>query len=202
MKIAVLASGRGSNFQAILRNVQAGKLNCKIDVLISDQPGAKALETAADAGIDTAVFQRKQFADNDAYNAAISAELKKREVELVVLAGYMRLVREPLLSDFAGRIINIHPALLPAFPGLDSQKQALDYGVRFTGCTVHYVDAGTDTGPIILQAVVPVEQDDTAEALSKRILAEEHRIYSEAIALIAAGKIRIDDRRVLIDGTK
>lgn len=198
MKIGVLASGRGSNFKAILDNAQAGRLPVSLAVLISDKPEAQALETARAAGIPTAVFVRKEYADNEAFNGAICNELLAREVELVVLAGYQRIVREPLLGSFAGRIVNIHPTLLPSFPGLDGQKQAVDYGVRVSGCTVHFVDAGTDTGPIILQTVVPVEQDDDEHSLSARILKEEHKIYSDSIRLIAEGRVTIEGRKVRI----
>ncbi|MBN1516082.1 phosphoribosylglycinamide formyltransferase [Candidatus Sumerlaeota bacterium] len=199
MKLAVLASGRGSNFEAILRNAQAGRLpGVEISVLLSDKPNARALAIAREAGIGTVVIERKNHESNQAFNEAIAEELQRREIELIALAGYMRIVREPLLSAFEGRIINIHPALLPAFPGLHAQKQALDYGVRFSGCTVHFVDAGMDTGPIILQAVVPVEYGDDEDSLSARILNEEHRIYSEALALIASGRVQLDDRKVRI----
>lgn len=198
MKIGVLASGRGSNFKAIMENVQAGRIPASLAVLISDKPQAKALETAREANIPTAVIVRKEYENNDAFNGAICDELLAREVDLVVLAGYLRIVREPLLKTFPGRIVNIHPALLPSFPGLDGQQQALDYGVRFSGCTVHFVDAGMDTGPIILQAVIPVKPDDDDDSLSARILKEEHQLYSNAIRLIAEGRVTIEGRKVRI----
>ena len=199
MKLAVLASGRGSNFKAILESMQAGRLPVEINVLISDNPEAGALEIASEAGIDTMVFIRKDYADNEAYFRSICEELEGRQIDLVALAGFMRIVREPLLSAFPNRILNIHPSLLPAFPGLEAQKQALDYGVDFSGCTVHFVDAGMDTGPIILQAVVPVKENDDEHTLADRILKEEHRIYSEAIRWIAEGRIHIEGRKVRIE---
>ena len=198
-KIAVLASGRGSNFQAILNNVKSGNLDVEINVLISDRRAAKAIEIACENDIDTVYFNIKEYPSRDEFDKAIVEELKKREIDLVCLAGYMKIVGQPILKAFKNRIINIHPALLPSFPGLDAQKQAIEYCVRYSGCTVHFVDEGVDSGPIILQQVVPVEQNDTEESLAERILKEEHKLYSKAIDLISKGKVRIEGRKVHID---
>jgi phosphoribosylglycinamide formyltransferase-1 len=198
-RIAVLASGRGTNFQAILNNVKSGKLNVKIDVLISDRRAAKALEIAQENNIDTVYFNIKEYPSHDKFDKSIAEELKRREIDLVCLAGYMKIVGQPILEAFKNKIINIHPALLPSFPGLDAQKQAVEYGVRYSGCTVHFVDEGVDSGPIILQQVVTVEQNDTEESLAERILKEEHKLYSKAIDLISKGKVRIEGRKVYID---
>ncbi|MBM3334391.1 phosphoribosylglycinamide formyltransferase [Candidatus Sumerlaeota bacterium] len=198
-KLAVLASGRGSNFASIVEKIEAGELPGVVaDVLVSDNPQARALEIAREHGIEGAVFRREDYPTNKAHNQAMADFLKARGIDLIVLAGYMRIVRAPLLEAFPNRIINIHPALLPSFPGLDGQKQALEWGVRYSGCSVHFVDADVDHGPIILQAVVPVEQDDTVETLSARILKEEHNLLPRAIGLIAAGKVVIEGRRVRI----
>jgi len=198
-KIAVLASGRGSNFQAILNNVKSGNLDVEINVLISDRRAAKAIEIAQENNIDTVYFNIKEYPSHDEFDKSIAEELKRREIDLICLAGYMKIVGQPILEAFKNKIINIHPALLPSFPGLDAQKQAVEYGVRYSGCTVHFVDEGVDSGPIILQQVVPVEQNDTYESLAERILKEEHKLYSKAIDLISKGKIRIEGRKVHID---
>lgn len=197
-KLAVLASGRGSNFQSIVEKIEAGEVPAVVDVLISDNPQARALRIAREHGIETAVFRREDYPTNKAHNEAMVEFLRPRNIDLVILAGYMRILRKPMLEAYPNRIINIHPALLPAFPGLEAQKQALDYGVRYSGCTVHFVDEGVDTGPIILQAVVPVEQDDTVETLSARILKEEHKLLPRAITLIAQGKVEVHGRKVRI----
>jgi len=197
--LAVLASGRGSNFASIVEKIEAGQLpGIVVDVLVSDNPKALALEIAREHGIEGAVFCREDYPTNKAHNQAMADFLKARGIDLVVLAGYMRIVRAPLLEAFPNRIINIHPALLPSFPGLEAQKQALEWGVRYSGCSVHFVDEHVDHGPIILQAVVPVEQDDTVETLSARILKEEHKLLPRAIGLIAEGKVVIEERRVRI----
>jgi len=198
-KIAVLASGRGSNFQAILNNVKSGNLDVEINVLISDRRAAKAIKIANENSIDTVYLNIKDFSSRDEFDKAITEELKRREIDLVCLAGYMKIVGQPILNAFKNKIINIHPALLPSFPGLDAQKQAIEYGVRYSGCTVHFVDEGVDSGPIILQQVVPVEQNDTEESLAEKILKEEHKLYSKAIDLISKGKVRIEGRKVHID---
>lgn len=195
-RLAVLVSGRGSNFEAIARNIAAGKLDAEIAIVISNNPEAKALETAATLGIKALCVPSKGV-DSDTYAARVRDVLAPLGIDLIVLAGFMRRVGQPLLDAYPQRILNIHPALLPAFPGLHVQQQALDYGVKFSGCTVHFVDSGMDTGPIVAQAAVPVLDDDTAESLAARILAEEHRIYTEAIALVLSGKYRIEGRRVV-----
>ncbi len=200
LTLGVLASGRGSNFQSILDSIEAGFLPARIAVLISDNPGAQALERAASRGIETLVFKPSDFQDKDAYYSHIAANLKKRDVDLVILAGFMRVVGKALIEQYQNKIMNIHPALLPSFPGLHGQKQAVDYGVKISGCTVHFVDEGVDTGPIIIQAAVPVYHDDTEETLSERILRQEHKIFPYAIKLYAEGKLSIDGRKVSIRG--
>ncbi len=198
LKISVLASGRGSNFQSIIDAVKSGRLNAVISLLITDNPEAFAIQRAGDNGISHLVLQPKQFGSKDGYYQSIADELKKRGVDLVVLAGFMRIIGKPLIDAFPNRIMNIHPALLPSFPGLHGQKQACDYGVKISGCTVHFVDAGMDTGPVIIQAAVPVRDDDTEETLSERILKFEHKIYPEAIRLFAEGRLEVAGRRVRI----
>lgn len=198
LNVGVLASGRGSNFQAIIDSVASGYLKAKIVLLISDNPNAYALERAKKHGIDTLVMVPSKHASRNDYYRAIAAELKIREVGLVVLAGFMRIVGEPLIEAFRNRIMNIHPALLPSFPGLHGQKQAADYGVRISGCTVHFVDAGMDTGPVIIQAAVPVVFEDTEESLSERILRLEHKIFPEAIKLFAENRLEVIGRKVKI----
>lgn len=197
--IGVLASGRGSNFQAIIDEIEAGKLNASIKLLVVDNPEAYAIERAKRHSIDYLYINPKDFASKDAFFSGIAAALKNKDIELVVLAGFMRIVKKPLIEAFPNLIINIHPALLPAFPGLHSQKQALDYGVKFSGCTVHFVDEGMDTGPIIIQAVAPVLESDTEETLSGRILELEHRILPEAIRLYSEGRLRVEGRVVRIE---
>ncbi|TYP00086.1 formyltetrahydrofolate-dependent phosphoribosylglycinamide formyltransferase [Geothermobacter ehrlichii] len=199
LRLGILASGGGTNLQAIIDRCADGSLPAEIAVVISNNPDAGALERARKAGIPARCIDHRPFTSREDYDRALVAALRESGVELVVLAGFMRLLTEVLLDAFPGRIMNIHPALLPAFPGLHAQKKALEYGVRFAGCTVHFVDNGVDTGPIILQAVVPVLQDDTEETLSRRILQQEHRIYPRAIELFAQGRLRIEGRRVLID---
>lgn len=200
MRLGVLASGRGSNFQAIIDEIEAGTLRAEIKILAVDNPDAYAVERAKKHSIECLYVNPKEFISKDAYFERISGELRQREVELVVLAGFMRIVRKPLIDAFRGCIMNIHPALLPAFPGLHAQKQALDYGVKLSGCTVHFVDEGMDTGPIIMQAAVPVAPSDTEGTLSERILKLEHRIYPEAIRLYAEGRLKIEGRAVRISG--
>jgi phosphoribosylglycinamide formyltransferase-1 len=182
-RLGVLLSGRGSNFEAIARNVAAGAIDAEIAVVISNRPEARGLAVAREMGLNTVCIPSKG-AVREAYDATIAAELKRHSVDLVCLAGFMRLLSPAFIHEFPMRILNIHPSLLPAFPGLDAQEQALKYGVKISGCTVHFVDENLDAGPIVAQAAVPVLDDDTAETLSKRILKEEHRIYSEAIGLV------------------
>ncbi len=200
LKIGVLASGRGSNFQAIIDAVTAGKINAKIAVCISDVKDAYALERARKNLIAAEVIDPKVFQKREDYDGKIVETLKKHEVNLVLLAGYMRIVSPVLVEEFPKKIINIHPALLPSFPGLHVQRKAIEHGARFSGCTVHFVDAGMDTGPIIIQAVVPVLQDDTEDSLAARILKQEHRIYPEAVRLFAEGRLSVQGRRVVIKG--
>jgi phosphoribosylglycinamide formyltransferase-1 len=194
--IGILLSGRGSNFEAIARNVAAGKIPGKIALVLSNREQAPGLERARQMGLRT-LFVPSRGVEREPYDGKMVAALNEAQVDLVCLAGFMRILSPVFVRAFPGRILNIHPALLPAFPGLDAQKQALDYGVKFTGCTVHIVDEGMDTGPIVLQAVVPVLDDDTVETLSARILKEEHRIYSEAVCLLLEDKVRIEGRRVI-----
>jgi phosphoribosylglycinamide formyltransferase-1 len=194
-RLGILLSGRGSNFEAIANNVSAGKIDAEIAIVISSQPEARGLELARQRGLPAACVPSKGL-DRNVYDAMLVEELKKYSVDLVCLAGFMRLLSAGFIREFPQRILNIHPALLPSFPGLDAQHQALEHGVKITGCTVHFVDEYLDAGPIILQAAVPVLDSDTVETLSARILEEEHRIYSEAIRLVLSGKIRVDRRRV------
>ncbi|MFA5353414.1 MAG: phosphoribosylglycinamide formyltransferase [Thermodesulfovibrionales bacterium] len=200
LNIGVLASGRGSNFQAIIDEIEKGAIPAAIRLLIVDNPDAYALERAKKHGIEGLYLNPKDFSGRDACFARIAREMKDRGIELVVLAGFMRIVRKPLIDAFPNRIMNIHPALLPSFPGLHGQKQAVDYSVRISGCTVHFVDEGMDTGPIIIQAAVPVSPEDTEESLSARILKEEHRIFPEAIRLYAEGRLTVEGRIVRISG--
>ncbi len=200
LNLGVLASGRGSNFQSIIDEIEAGRINASIKLLIVDKADAYAVERAKKHSIGYLYFNPKQFPSKDDFFIKISDELKTRDVELVVLAGFMRIVRKPLIDAFPNRIMNIHPALLPSFPGLHGQKQAADYGVRISGCTVHFVDEGMDNGPVIIQAAVPVSPDDTEETLSARILKLEHRIYPEAIRLYSEGRLRVEGRIVKISG--
>lgn len=198
LNLAVLVSGNGSNFQAIQDRIEAGEIRARIAVVISNKPDAYALKRAEAQGIPTLVYENKNYANRREYDAALVQALKEHEIGLIVLAGFMRILSEVMINAFPHAIMNIHPALLPAFPGLDAQKQALEYGVRFSGCTVHFVDCGTDTGPIILQSVVQVNDNDTEESLSARILKEEHQTYPEAVRLFAEGKLVIEGRRVKI----
>ena len=197
-KAGVLVSGRGSNLQAVLDRIADGYLPLEIGVVISDKADAYALERAANVGIKTVVVARKECASKEEFEDRIHAALVEAGCELVVLAGFMRILSGNFVSKWHNKIINIHPALLPSFPGLDGQGQALEYGVRFTGCTVHFVDEGTDTGPIILQKVVPVLDDDTHDTLATRILEQEHKAMPEALKLWAEGKLVIEGRKVKI----
>ena len=195
-KLGILLSGRGSNFQAIARNVQAGKIPAEIAVVISNRADAQGLETARAMGLEAVCIPSKGLKRKE-YDRRVVALLKQKQVDLVCLAGFMRLLSAWFVEQFPNRILNIHPALLPSFPGLDGQQQALEHGVKFSGCTVHFVDAGLDSGPIVAQAVVPVNDDDTLAALSARILSQEHRLYTEAINIVLSGKFRIAGRRVM-----
>ena len=196
-KLGILLSGRGSNFEAIARNVQAGKIPAEIGVVISNKEEAGGLAIARQMGLKAMCIPSKGK-EREAFERELVAALREHEVDLVCLAGFMRVLTPYFIREFRGRILNIHPALLPSFPGVEVQKQALDYGVKWTGCTVHFVDEGVDTGPVVCQAAVPVLDEDTPETLAARILKEEHRIYTEAVCLIVEDKIRIEGRRVLL----
>lgn len=198
IRIGVLISGRGSNLQALLDACSAGEIAGQVVVVISDQPTAYGLERARNAGVEAFYLDPAAFPTKKAYFEDLVAQLKAHEVDLVCLAGYMRIVRRPLLEAFPNRIMNIHPSLLPSFPGLHAQQQALDYGVKVAGCTVHFVSAGMDEGPIILQAAVPVQEGDTEDSLSERILVQEHRIYPQAVQLFAQGRLQVEGRRVIL----
>jgi phosphoribosylglycinamide formyltransferase-1 len=197
-RIGVLLSGRGSNFEALADSVVAGRIrDAEIGLVLSNREGAPGIERARARGLATRVIPSKGL-EREAYDRQVVAALREANVELVCLAGYMRLLSPYFVAAFPQRVLNIHPSLLPSFPGLESQKQALDYGVKFAGCTVHFVDENLDAGPIVLQAVVPVEGKDTEDALSARILKEEHRIYSEAVTIVLEGKFKIEGRRVIL----
>ncbi len=195
-RIGVLLSGRGSNFEAIADSVAAGRINAEIAVVVSNREGAPGLERARERGL-RAVCVPSRGLERELYDREVVAVLKQHRVDLLCLAGFMRLLSAYFIREFPCRILNIHPSLLPAFPGLEAQRQALEHGVKVTGCTVHFVDEYLDHGPIVLQACVPVLDDDTVDALSERILREEHRIYSEAIGLVLDGKVRVEGRRVV-----
>jgi phosphoribosylglycinamide formyltransferase-1 len=198
-RLGVLISGRGSNLQSIIDAVASGRLDATIAVVLSNRAEANGLARARAAGIDTVYLNPREHADRDAYDGAIVEVLRARGVDLVCLAGFMRLVGRPLLDAFPGRILNIHPSLLPSFRGLEAQRQALEHGVRITGATVHLVTSDLDDGPIVLQAAVPVLDGDTVETLSARILVEEHRIYPEAIAQVIGGEWSLDGRRFVVN---
>jgi phosphoribosylglycinamide formyltransferase-1 len=202
LKIGVLASGRGSNFQAIIDAIESGRLKASVELLVVDNPSAFAIERAKKHSIPYLYVNPKDFGTKDEFYQKIADELKSKGVELVILAGFMRVVRKPLLDAFPMRVMNIHPALLPSFPGLHGQKQAVDYGVRISGCTVHFVDEGVDTGPVIIQAAVPVLPHDTEDTLSERILKYEHKIFPEAIRLFAEGRLEVVGRKVMIKDYK
>jgi len=206
LRIAVLVSGRGSNLQAVIDAIDAGRIHATIVAVISNKRDAAALERARKHGLADIFVDPKPFAGRpdgrEAYDRALLELLHRQEVELVLLAGYMKIVTNVLIEAYANRMMNIHPSLLPAFPGLDVQKKAIDWGCKLAGCTVHFVTEGVDEGPIILQAAVPVLDGDTPDALAARILEQEHRIYPRAVELFAEGRLRVEGRRVLIDGGK
>ncbi|MEX2261580.1 MAG: phosphoribosylglycinamide formyltransferase [Bryobacteraceae bacterium] len=195
-RLGILLSGRGSNFEAIANSVAEGRIPASIAVVISNRPDARGLELARERGLEAIALPSKGM-DRTGYDRHLADKLQSHSVDLICLAGFMRLLTAEFVRRFPMRILNIHPSLLPAFPGLDAQRQALEHGVKISGCTVHFVDEHLDAGPILLQAAVPVGDDDSVESLSRRILHEEHRIYSEAIRLVLGGSIRIDGRRVL-----
>ena len=193
----MLLSGRGSNFEALAESVAAGRIpDAEIAMVMSNREGAPGIDRARARGISTRVIPSKGL-ERETYDRQVAAVLDDHKVDLICLAGYMRLLSPYFVAKFPNRILNIHPSLLPSFPGLESQRQALEYGVKFAGCTVHFVDENLDAGPIIVQAVVPVRDDDTEASLSERILKEEHRIYSEAVRIVLEGKYKIAGRRVL-----
>jgi phosphoribosylglycinamide formyltransferase-1 len=208
IRIGVLASGSGSNLQAILDACAVGHIDGTVAVVVSNVPGARALERARAAGAHAEILPSKGVADRAAYDAALVERLQAHRVDLVCLAGYMRLVTPAFLDAFGPgeatrgcpRVVNVHPALLPSFPGLHAQRQAVEHGARFSGCTVHFVDTGTDTGPIIAQAVVPVLPGDTEESLAARILVEEHRLYPQAVQWFAQGRLSVAGRKVMVAG--
>ena len=201
-RIGVLLSGRGSNFEALADSVASGRIpNAEMALVLSNREGAPGIEKAKQRGIATKVIPSKGL-EREVYDRQVVAALREQKTDLVCLAGYMRLLSPYFVACFPERILNIHPSLLPSFPGLESQRQALEYGVKFAGCTVHFVDENLDAGPIILQAVVPVHDDDTEEALSGRILAEEHRIYTEGVRIVLEGRYKIEGRRVIRTGER
>jgi phosphoribosylglycinamide formyltransferase 1 len=197
-RLGVLISGRGSNLQSIIDAIRRGELQAEIAAVVSNRSEAAGLLRAQEAGLETLCLRQADFASRDAYDAAVARELQQRRVDLVCLAGFMRLVGAPLLDAFPNRILNIHPSLLPAFPGIDAQQQALNYGVKVTGATVHLVNAELDGGPIVMQAAVPVQAGDTVDSLSARILIEEHRLYPKAIALLLERHWRVEGRRFTV----
>jgi phosphoribosylglycinamide formyltransferase 1 len=201
-RIGVLLSGRGSNFEALADSIASGRIpNAEIAIVISNREGAPGIEKARARGIAALVIPSKGL-EREAYDKLVVAALREEKVDLVCLAGYMRLLSAHFVAAFPDRILNIHPSLLPAFPGLESQRQALEHGAKFSGCTVHFVDENLDAGPIVLQACVPIEDRDTPETLSERILREEHRIYTEAVRIVLEGRYRMEGRRVLLDSPK
>lgn len=195
-KLGILLSGRGSNFEAIADNVAAGKIHAEIAIVISNKPNARGLQRAKERGI-SAEYIASRGLEREEYDRLVVARLQQAEVDVVCLAGFMRLLSAYFVEQFPNRILNIHPSLLPSFPGIEAQKQAIEHGVKFSGCTVHFVDEHLDAGPILVQAIVPVLDEDTEETLSERILQEEHRIYTDAINLVLSGKFRVEGRRVI-----
>ncbi len=198
VRIGILISGRGSNMISIAKHVMNRSINGEILLVISNKSDAEGLSKAAALGIETLYIDHRNFADRESYDREIVSNLRKRNIELICLAGFMRLLSPYFTNEYKNRIINIHPSLLPSFPGVDGQKQALDYGVKVTGCTVHFVDEKLDHGPIILQKTVPVMDDDTEETLSDRILKQEHIAYPEAVRLYCAGKIKMEGRKITL----
>ena len=197
-RIGVLLSGRGSNFEALAKSIASGRIpNAEVAMVISNRESAPGIDRAKARGIATSVIPSKGL-ERESYDRQVVAVLNEHKVDLVCLAGYMRLLSPYFVAAFPNRILNIHPSLLPSFPGLESQRQALEYGVKFAGCTVHFVDENLDAGPIVMQACVPIEDADTPETLSARILQQEHRIYTEAVRIVLEGRYRMDGRRVLI----
>jgi phosphoribosylglycinamide formyltransferase-1 len=199
LKIAVFASGNGSNFQALADGARDGRIDAEIRLLVCDKPGAPVIGRAEAAGIETYVFRPREYPSREAYEREILIELKRRGIELVVLAGYMRIVTPVLVNAYYGRMINVHPSLLPAFPGVNGIGQALEYGVKVTGVTVHFVDSGLDSGPIIAQEALAVEPGDTEETLAARIHPIEHRMLLQVVQQFAEGRIRLNGRQVTVE---
>ena len=202
MNIVVLISGRGSNLEAIIKAIEKGKINAKISLVLSNKKEAKGLEIAKKHGIKAKFIDPNFFSSREGYDIYITEFIKRHNPDLVVLAGYMRILSDKFIESFEGKLINIHPSLIPAFQGLKAQKQALEYGAKFTGCTVHFVTKELDNGPIIIQAVVPIEPDDDEESLSNKILKYEHRIYPQAIKWIVDNRVEINGRNVLVKNAK
>jgi phosphoribosylglycinamide formyltransferase-1 len=202
LRLAVLVSGRGSNLQAILDAIEEGVLQAQVVGVVSDKPHPYAFERVEERDIPTVFVDPKQFSTREDYDAALAREVAGLHPDYVALAGFMRVITPVFLDAFPWRVVNIHPALLPSFPGLDAQGQAVEYGVCYSGCTVHFVDAGVDSGPIILQSVVPVYQDDTRDTLAERILVKEHLTYPAALQLLAEGRLKLEGRKVRIDWEK
>jgi len=202
LPIGVLVSGSGSNLQSIIDNIERGSLDAEIRIVISNIPDAYALKRAQQHQISTVVIKHHDFETRESFDKEIVRIFESYGVELVVMAGFMRVISSVLIRAYPEKIVNIHPALLPSFPGMHAQRQAVEYGVKFSGCTVHFVDEGVDSGPVIIQAVVPVLAEDTEETLSARILQEEHRIYPQAIQFLATNKIKLENRKVIISEGK
>ncbi len=202
LRIGVLVSGRGSNLQAIIDGIESGKIEAEIGLVVSDNPRAYALERCRRHGINFEVLERRDFPSRKVFEERLAELLKEKEVQLVVLAGFMRILSRNFLRHFPNRVINIHPSLIPAFQGLHAQRQALDFGAKLSGCTVHIVDESVDGGPVIVQAVVPVLPEDTEESLSERILRFEHRILPQTVQWFAEGRVEINGRRVLVKGAR
>ncbi|MBN1572157.1 MAG: phosphoribosylglycinamide formyltransferase [Deltaproteobacteria bacterium] len=198
LKIAVFISGSGTNLQSIIDNCESGRVNAEVVLVLSNEPDAYGIERAKKHNIPAIVVNHRDYASRKEFEDTVLKSISDYEIDLICLAGFMRVLTNNFLARFPNRIINIHPALLPSFAGTQGQQDAFDYGVKFTGCTVHFVDADVDTGPIIIQAVVPLKQDDTVETLKKRILAQEHKIYPQAIQYIAKGAVKIVGRKVVI----
>jgi len=202
LTIAVFISGSGSNLQSIIDAIEAGRISARIAVVLSNEPDAYGLVRAQKHGIPTAIVNHRNYKDRKEFEAAVVTVLEKSPVDIICLAGFMRLLTPDFLRRFPRRVINIHPALLPSFPGTHGQRDAFNYGVRFSGCTIHFVDDGVDTGPIIMQAVVPVMPDDDEEQLKARILAQEHRIYPQVIQFFAEDRVTVVGKKVVIAGGK
>ena len=196
--VSFLVSGRGSNFSAVAEKIISGEIKARPGILISNRPDAPAIEKAESLGIKAFVLETGNYPSKEAYDSEMAGLLEKHNTDLIVTAGYMRILSSHFVKKFRNRIINIHPALLPSFPGVNAQKQALEYGVKITGCTTHFIDEGTDTGPIIMQAAVPVLQEDTLNSISKKILKEEHRILQESVRLFCENRLKVINRTVII----